>query len=163
MRIDSDNPVVRDSVFPEEVQETDGSALCKRDWSSVNRFGITDGGVVRTIPTGPKPIRAMFNTSLGKVADSPAGLSARVGRGYGFPFSKGASFGCCKSWRAAKYPVGRISARRSRELSARVARREPVVGFSSISFKQKRVPPAQGTRTYWACPPSKAGEPKRRE
>lgn len=38
----------------------------------VNRFGIVEGGVVHTIPTGPKPIKAMFNTSLGEVTDSPA-------------------------------------------------------------------------------------------
>ena len=78
--------------------------------------------MVRTIPTGPKPIKARFNGSLEAVVDSPAELGARVGRGYGLPFSKGPSFGCCKSWRAAKYPVGRISARRRRELSARAVR-----------------------------------------
>ena len=31
VRIDSDNPVVRDFVLPEEVQEADRSALCKRN------------------------------------------------------------------------------------------------------------------------------------
>ena len=98
--------------------------------------------MIRTIPTGPKPIKAMFNASLGATVDSPAGLATRVGLGYGFPFNRGSSFGCCKSWRAAKYPVGRISASNRRELSARAVRREPVAESDSISSKRKRVPPA---------------------
>jgi len=98
--------------------------------------------VVRTIPTGPKPIKATLNTPLGAVADSPTGPGARVGRGYEFPLKSGSNFGWCKSWRAAKYPVGRISARRRRELSARAVRRDPVAGSGLTSSKRKRVPPA---------------------
>ena len=95
------------------------------------------------MPTGPRPIKATFNTSFGAIVVPPTGLfNARVESGYGFPHSKGSNFGCCKSWRAAKYPVGRISARRRRELSARVAMWDPVTRSGLMSSKRKRVPPA---------------------
>ena len=98
--------------------------------------------MIRTVPTGPKPIVAMFNGLAGTSIGFLARPGSRVGRGYGLPLSKGTSFGCCKSWRAAKYPVGKMSARRIRELSARAVSQEPVAGCGSISSKRKRVPPA---------------------
>lgn len=57
----------------------------------------------RTIPTGPKPIKAMFTASVDEVGGFLMKFSRmRVGLGYGFLVKRCKSFGCCKSWRAAK-------------------------------------------------------------
>ena len=87
--------------------------------------------------------------------------------GQGLPVSTGATFGWLSACRVAKTPVGRISASRSRELSV-----SPTSAFSLTSFgkeldhveessRSNKVPPALGTRTNCAWPPSSAGDPKR--
>lgn len=43
--------------------------------------------------------------------------------------------------------------------------RSPLVDCAEgdCALRLKSVPPALGTRTYWACPPGRVGMPKRQE
>ena len=79
VRIDGENPVVRDSVLPQEVKKADQSAL--QDGIRVRFVTLALGRKAElTIPTGPKPIEAMFNTSPGAIVDFPTGSPrTRVG------------------------------------------------------------------------------------
>lgn len=68
---------------------------------------------------------------------------------------------------AAKTPVGRMSDKSSKELSEMFLRRVSTSEVAVSALDQEAgelrlysVPPALGTRTYWACPPSSLGLPK---
>jgi hypothetical protein len=84
--------------------------------------------------------------------------------GNGLEFKMGKMLGCCKAWVTAKTPVGSISANRSKDGSEMEFHR----AISSVVVARaggilNNVPPAFGTRTYWAWPPGSSCDPKRRE
>lgn len=85
--------------------------------------------------------------------------------GHGLPVIIGKTFGWFRACNAAKTPVGRISASMRRELSAipinavSFAASESELDHDLELVRLKSVPPALGTRTYCAWPPSRTGLP----
>ena len=119
-----------------------------------------------TIPTGPRPIKTSVkvrssvdistneDSKRGATNGSAPEMAPMEGSGYLRPDNTGSMFGCCSIWSAAKHPVGRMSARRRRDVSGTVS---SVLDLSMTNS----VPPALGTRTYCACAPGRASDPNR--
>lgn len=135
-------------------------------WKEIFRVETISSKLIAAhTPTGPRPTIAAVNviSSSKMLRLSVPGLKQR---GHGFPVNTGCTFGWLIACIAAKRPVGSMSASMSSELSESLSRAVCLCSGDMLddqvegSLRSNSVPPAFGTRTYWAWPPSRRGDPK---
>ena len=97
---------------------------------------------------------AKLNVVFAEALSADVDLSRHAG--HGFPLRSACNFGWFDACAAANIPVGKISPSSISELSAI----DFCTSVRPASLRLNKVPPACGTRMYWACAPCSAGDPK---